>query len=230
MGSDVEACYHKPYAVDGKTDRRRAGGWRWARWGAAVGAALGHQYDVSEERRNAAPRRPSSSSSALSAPMGHVAKADGRVTEREIEAARTVMRCAAAWMLEQVRSAIALFTAGKQPGFDLGHRKWRSCELPVTDPSLRYCACSWRSSCALRWPAVTWRAPRAPVWSGRATVLGVRPAAVRAHGGGIRAAVTRAPRWLALRSRWIRAPPGVPHAGSGCPPSSDEELTRPIAG
>jgi DnaJ like chaperone protein len=50
--------------------------------------------------------------------MGHVAKADGRVTEREIEAARGIMQSLRLGEA-QVREAIALFSAGKQPGFDL---------------------------------------------------------------------------------------------------------------
>jgi DnaJ like chaperone protein len=50
--------------------------------------------------------------------MGHVAKADGRVTEREIAAARHVMQ---SLRLDsaQVQGAIALFSEGKQPDFDL---------------------------------------------------------------------------------------------------------------
>jgi DnaJ like chaperone protein len=51
--------------------------------------------------------------------MGYLAKADGRVSELEISAARAVMgelRLNAA----QVQEAIACFTAGKLPGFDLG--------------------------------------------------------------------------------------------------------------
>jgi len=51
--------------------------------------------------------------------MGYLAKADGRVSEQEISAARAVMselRLNAA----QVQEAIACFTAGKLAGFDLG--------------------------------------------------------------------------------------------------------------
>jgi DnaJ like chaperone protein len=50
--------------------------------------------------------------------MGHVAKADGRVTDREISAARAVMQ---SLRLDpaQVRAAIALFTQGKQTEFDV---------------------------------------------------------------------------------------------------------------
>lgn len=50
--------------------------------------------------------------------MGHVAKADGRVSEQEIRAARGVM---AEFGLDesQVAAAIAHFTQGKAPGFEL---------------------------------------------------------------------------------------------------------------
>jgi DnaJ like chaperone protein len=86
--------------------------------GFAVGAAIGHQYDVSVERRGT---RGPGEQFYLSTfrVMGHVAKADGRVTEREIDAARSVMQ---ALRLDpaQVRLAIALFTEGKDASFDLG--------------------------------------------------------------------------------------------------------------
>ncbi len=50
--------------------------------------------------------------------MGHVAKVDGRVSDREIQAARAVM---SDFNLNeaQVGAAIAHFTAGKQQGYDL---------------------------------------------------------------------------------------------------------------
>ena len=50
--------------------------------------------------------------------MGHVAKADGRVSQREIDAARGVM---AEFRLDsqQVAAAIACFTRGKASGYDL---------------------------------------------------------------------------------------------------------------
>ncbi len=96
--------------------------------GVALGALLGHQYDVAEEES----RRQRDSGGAGVDPvlvgehffrstfrvMGHIAKADGRVSEREIEAARGVM---AELRLQppQVQSAIRFFTAGKDSGFDL---------------------------------------------------------------------------------------------------------------
>jgi DnaJ like chaperone protein len=85
--------------------------------GIAVGAAIGHQYDVNVQRQG---RRGPGEQFYLSTfrVMGHVAKADGRVTEREIEAARSVMQ---ALRLDpaQMRLAIALFTEGKDASFDL---------------------------------------------------------------------------------------------------------------
>lgn len=85
--------------------------------GAAVGLALGHQFDVSKAPDTALPPAGQFFRSTFRV-MGYVAKADGRVTEREIEAARSVMR---SLLLDagQVRSAIAFFTSGKQAGFDL---------------------------------------------------------------------------------------------------------------
>jgi DnaJ like chaperone protein len=86
-------------------------------WGAAAGVALGHQYDVSAARRQA---RPVGEQFFLSTfrLMGHVAKADGRVSEREIQAARSVMN-SLRLNEAQVRLAIAEFTRGKQAQFNL---------------------------------------------------------------------------------------------------------------
>lgn len=90
--------------------------------GAAIGAAIGHQFDRGTQRLDwpwepAAPadRRRLFFAATFRA-LGQVAKADGRVSEDEIESARALMagmRLGA----EDVRQAIALFTEGKQPGF-----------------------------------------------------------------------------------------------------------------
>src|SRR2546429_5475020 len=92
--------------------------------GAALGVLLGHQFDEHAEELQA---RWSGSGHAAaigerffratSRVMGYLAKADGRVSEQEIGAARAVM---AELHLDgaQVREAIACFTAGKQPDFD----------------------------------------------------------------------------------------------------------------
>ena len=50
--------------------------------------------------------------------MGHLAKADGRVSEEEIRAARSYMH-AMRLGPEDVRAAIALFSRGKDPGFPI---------------------------------------------------------------------------------------------------------------
>jgi DnaJ like chaperone protein len=85
--------------------------------GIAVGAALGHQYDTGALGRPARPQGEQFFRSTFRI-IGHVAKADGRVTEREIEAARSVMQ-GLRLNPGQVQSAIAHFTAGKQADFDL---------------------------------------------------------------------------------------------------------------
>jgi DnaJ like chaperone protein len=95
-------------------------------WGAIIGAILGHFYDQSL----ATARRTGSGGgagvleigerffTATFEVMGHVAKADGRVSEAEIAAARKVM---AELRLDgaQIHAAIAHFTRGKSRDFDL---------------------------------------------------------------------------------------------------------------
>jgi DnaJ like chaperone protein len=85
--------------------------------GIAVGAMIGHQYDLMTERRGSRPVAEQFFRSVFRV-MGHLAKADGRVTEREIEAARNVMR-SLKLDAAQTRVAIAHFTDGKAPGFAL---------------------------------------------------------------------------------------------------------------
>lgn len=92
--------------------------------GAALGVLLGHQFDAYAERHGYGARAANTAAvgerffRATFRVMGFLAKADGRVSEQEIAAARRVMtqlRLAPA----QVQAAIEHFTAGKQPGFDL---------------------------------------------------------------------------------------------------------------
>src|SRR5215472_11253319 len=93
--------------------------------GVAVGVLLGHQFDQAQEE-DEEPGAPPGDVAAISERffratfrvMGYVAKADGRVSEQEIAAARAVMTDLRLGQA-QVREAIALFTAGKQPDFDL---------------------------------------------------------------------------------------------------------------
>jgi DnaJ like chaperone protein len=93
-------------------------------FGAALGAFIGHQFDSGVGGTvfgggDASPARVNE----LFFPttfrvMGHIAKADGHVSEREIASARAVMQ-ALHLNAEQVRTAIAYFYEGKQSGFDL---------------------------------------------------------------------------------------------------------------
>jgi DnaJ like chaperone protein len=98
--------------------------------GAAIGVVLGHQFDASSDP--VISRRPGmgSASGATATQigerffrttfqvMGHVAKADGRVSEQEIQAARAVMS-QLRLTPEQVQVAIACFTEGKSAQFSL---------------------------------------------------------------------------------------------------------------
>jgi len=90
--------------------------------GAIVGLLIGHQFD----RRAGGGTAAGGSRMAISRSffratfqaMGHVAKADGRVTAQEIDAARAVMRRFSLGE-DDVRSAIDFFTEGKQADFPL---------------------------------------------------------------------------------------------------------------
>jgi len=94
--------------------------------GAAVGVVLGHQFDEHSGDAEAQPRLNGAENlteigerffRATFRVMGYLAKADGRVSEREIAAARGVMSDLRL-NPTQVRAAIEYFTVGKQPGFD----------------------------------------------------------------------------------------------------------------
>lgn len=93
---------------------------------AVAGVLLGHQVDEHLDRQGALPPPGPEELAAIGERffratfrvMGYLAKADGRVSEQEISAARAVM---AELRLDsaRVQQAIECFTAGKQPGFDL---------------------------------------------------------------------------------------------------------------
>jgi DnaJ like chaperone protein len=93
-------------------------------WGAVLGALIGHSFDTgmgfgSLLGGGTDPARVN----ALFFPttfrvMGHIAKADGHVSEREIVSARAVMR-ALHLNPAQMLSAMGYFNEGKQPAFDL---------------------------------------------------------------------------------------------------------------
>jgi DnaJ like chaperone protein len=92
--------------------------------GAAFGVLLGHQYDrfMEEEDSADAGGDPQLISAVFFrstfAMMGCVAKADGRVSEGEIQAARGIMRHLRLTP-DQVQAAIRFFNEGKQPDFEL---------------------------------------------------------------------------------------------------------------
>lgn len=93
---------------------------------AVIGFMLGEQFDRGFSRRFDAFTRAGDNIGRLSddfvkalfKTMGHLAKIDGRVTEDEIRAARSVMHRLGLGPA-QVRRAIDWFDAGKQPGFPL---------------------------------------------------------------------------------------------------------------
>jgi DnaJ like chaperone protein len=89
--------------------------------GLAVGVLLGHQYDEHGPGQGSADsvrRVQQLFFPATFRVMGHIAKADGRVSEQEIAAARALMN-ALHLTPAQTLEAIQQYTAGKQPGFPL---------------------------------------------------------------------------------------------------------------
>jgi DnaJ like chaperone protein len=93
--------------------------------GAVVGAALGHNFDRGLTGSIRAHFEPGAQErvqtvffTALFSVMGHLAKADGRVSEDEIELARDIMR-RMNLNEDMRRAAIGLFNQGKQPDFPL---------------------------------------------------------------------------------------------------------------
>jgi DnaJ like chaperone protein len=106
--------------------------------GTAVGLVLGHQFDRGlQTRRPAAARQiPLVCFEATFRGMAHVAKADGRVSEAEIRAARGIM---ARMQLgeEQVSAAIRLFREGKEPGFAVTDQVRRLAAVTEGRPGLR---------------------------------------------------------------------------------------------
>jgi DnaJ like chaperone protein len=106
------------------------GFWLGGPIGALIGLLIGHQFDIGGAGAGSAARVHELFFPAVFRVMGHVAKADGRVSEQEITAARAVM---AALRLnpQQVQQAIGYFGEGKQPGFDL------DAELAELRPLLR---------------------------------------------------------------------------------------------
>lgn len=100
---------------------------RW--WIGVIGLILGHQFDRGLAQRLSGFERGASSSyqlaegfvRALFQTIGHLAKADGLVTEAEIRAARALMHRLGLGPAE-IRQAIRWFEAGKAPSFPLKSR------------------------------------------------------------------------------------------------------------
>jgi DnaJ like chaperone protein len=92
--------------------------------GAALGLLVGHLFDAGQLSAATFSARPDPRLvNELFFPttfrvMGHIAKADGRVTEQEIASARAVMNNLHL-QGPQIQAAIGYFTEGKQPGFDV---------------------------------------------------------------------------------------------------------------
>jgi DnaJ like chaperone protein len=113
--------------------------------GALVGLLLGHQFDRGFTRSGGTRRRRSSLSAAQRQQVffettflviGHVAKADGRVSEVDIAAARQIMQRMRLGP-DDARLAIDLFTRGKQPGFPLEEQLARFARACAREPELQ---------------------------------------------------------------------------------------------
>ena len=132
--------------------------------------------------------------------MGHVAKADGRVSNQEIQAARAVM---ADFKLNdaQIAAAIAHFTTGKQPGYDLSRAIMALRGACAGRPDLLrvFLEIQMRASIA----GTDLRGPARPLLTRVAAMLGV---------GGIEFAHLEAV--LRLRHGWAGSRGGAGAAGS----------------
>lgn len=94
---------------------------------ALLGVLLGHQFDRGYAKRRGSgepPRLPSEFLRITFETLGHVAKADGRVSEAEIREARAVMH-ELALSADDTRSAVDWFNAGKRTGYPLRGRMQR---------------------------------------------------------------------------------------------------------
>lgn len=117
--------------------------------GAAIGLLLGALLDV-ELGANRLRRAPRASAAVQEAffrttfqTMGHLAKADGRVSEQAIRAARAMMDELALGERE-IHSAVELYREGKEREFPLDAALARLSELAARAPI--YVGCSCRSN------------------------------------------------------------------------------------
>ena len=84
----------------------------------AIGLLLGHQFDRGFARWTGS-RAPRAFGEVAFAVMGHLAKADGRVSEDEIRVARSAMHTLDL-DARATQAAMQAFNLGKETGFDLG--------------------------------------------------------------------------------------------------------------
>ncbi len=89
---------------------------RW--YGVAAGVLIGHQFDRGLAEGQSIARMKPSARALLFRALGHIAKADGPVTQAEIRAARKLM-ASLGLSPEETRQAQADFSLGKQPGYPM---------------------------------------------------------------------------------------------------------------
>ena len=93
--------------------------WLSGSWvGALIGILIGHQFDtglVASSSANVGQIQ-ALFLPALFRVMGYIAKADGRISEQEVAAARAIMH-ALRLSPDQIQAAIEYYSQGKQPGF-----------------------------------------------------------------------------------------------------------------
>ena len=186
--------------------------------GAAIGAAIGHQYDMNQEARRPAPGEQFFVSTFRT--MGHVAKADGRVTEREIAAARSVMQSLRLDRRAGAGRDRAVFrrqATGLRSGAEMAALRASCQSQPEILRRVR------RNPAAFRAGRQRHDRRRAHAGGECCLAAGHYAAAVRAHRSGAarRGASTAAASWITPRAR-----PQHTARWKSTPPSANEALTR----
>ena len=113
-------------------------------WFVLLGLALGHQFDRGfaakyrdfESRGRSIGRLPEEYLRPLFQAMGHLTKSDGRVSEAEIRAARSVMHRIGLGPA-RVRNAMNWFEDGKRPDFPLQQTLRHTRRVAARNPELR---------------------------------------------------------------------------------------------
>jgi DnaJ like chaperone protein len=113
-------------------------------WFVLLGLALGHQFDRGfaakyrdfESRGRSIGRLPEEYLCPLFQAMGHLTKSDGRVSEAEIRAARSVMHRIGLGPA-RVRNAMNWFEDGKRPDFPLQQTMRHTRRVAARNPELR---------------------------------------------------------------------------------------------